>query len=74
MTIPTTPQTETIHRLARELRDAQAQLTLAAARVSDIATRLAAAKAAQPTAPPLTDEQAAVEAVVVGLAGGWVEQ
>jgi hypothetical protein len=72
MTIPTTPQTETIHRLARELRDAQAQLTLASARVNDIAARLAAAKAAR-VVEPITEERAAVEAVVVGLAGGWVE-
>jgi hypothetical protein len=72
MTIPTTPQTEQVHRLARELRDAQAQLTLASARVSEIAARLAAAKAAR-VVEPISEERAAVEAVVLGLAGGWVE-
>jgi hypothetical protein len=71
MTIPV--RDKQIYDLSRQLRDAQAQLTLAAARVSDIAARLAAAKAARPTLPPLTDEQAAVEAVERWLAGGWVE-
>jgi hypothetical protein len=61
-----------VYDLSRELRDAQAQLTLASARVNDIAARLAAAKAAR-VAEPITEERAAVEAVVLGLAGGWVE-
>lgn len=63
MTIPQNPQTEKIHRLTRELEQAQAQLTLALARYHTIADELTAAKAMLPTAPPLTDEQAAIEAV-----------
>jgi hypothetical protein len=61
-----------VYDLSRELRDAQAQLTLASARVNDIAARLAAAKAAR-VVEPIREERAAVEAVVLGLAGGWVE-
>jgi hypothetical protein len=70
MTIPV--KDKQIYDLSRQLRDAQAQLTLASARVAEIATRLAAAKAAR-VVEPITEERAAVEAVVVGLAGGWVE-
>jgi hypothetical protein len=70
MTIPI--KDKQIYDLSRQLRYAQAQLTLASARVSDIAARLAEAKAAR-VVEPITEERAAVEAVVVGLAGGWVE-
>jgi hypothetical protein len=70
--IPISSEQQTIHRLARELREAQVQLTLASARVSDIAARLTAAKAAR-VVEAISDERAAVEAVVVGLAGGWVK-
>jgi hypothetical protein len=59
-----------VYDLSRELRDAQAQLTLASARVSDIAARLAEAKAAR-VVEPMSEERKAVEAAVLGLAGGW---
>jgi hypothetical protein len=70
MTIPI--KDKQVYDLSRQLRDAQAQLTLAAARVSEIAARLAEAKAAR-VVEPMSEERKAVEAVVLGLAGGWVE-
>jgi hypothetical protein len=68
MTIPI--KDKQVYDLSRQLRDTQAQLTLASARVNDIAARLAAAKAAR-VVEPITEERAAVEAAVMGLAGGW---
>jgi hypothetical protein len=70
MTIPTTPQTETIHRLARELREADYELQLAFRRFRVLQAELETAKAQRRNE---AEQMAAVEAVVLGLAGGWVE-